>query len=159
MGEIINLPQLGSLWSIKPEYGNHTVLLADLDYHPYVGVLLAVDRDPGPEDVALQPDSVEWVDDPVPLRAIACRQLGAISINWLEKRLGQLGAIECGVAGWLHAPEFARDDIDPSYEEVYVGSVYTGKDDPRLEGVRQDARIAREFTELSHEEISSTRSS
>lgn len=158
MGEVVNLPQLGSLWSIKPEYGNHTVLLADLDHHPYVGVLLAADRDPGPEDVALQPDSVEWAGDLVPLRTIACRQLGAISINWLEKRLGQLGAIECGVAGWLHAPQSARTEIEPGYE-AYIGSAYTGRDDPRLEGVRRDARIAREFTELSHEEISSTRSS
>lgn len=137
------LPPLGSLWRLVPDVGGHVVLVIERRSAPVIGILLAVNRPAGPEDVVVE--TVDWRDEPVPIQAISCRQEAYIQARWLERDLGQLGELECAVAGHLNALPPQRGKLRAEAARL-IGPAYEGRDDPRLDAADAEAAIARGLT-------------
>lgn len=141
-------PRLGSLWRLAPQFGSHVVLVATQNAGKQLHALLAVDRQAGPEDVVVGPESVSWQGAPVSVHAIACRQQAVIAREWLSEELGELGRGECDAVGWLSAPPPFREGIPPPSPSL-VGSPYEDLGDPRLAAVRAEAEVARGLLDVA----------
>lgn len=141
-------PRLGSLWRLAPRFGSRVVLVATQNAGRQLHALLAVDRQAGPEDVVVGPESISWRGAPVPVHAIACRQQAVIAREWLSEELGELAREECDAVGWLTAPPPFREGIPPPSSSL-VGSPYRDLGDPRLAAVRAEAEVARSLLDAA----------